>query len=181
MTDTLLKPDDTGDIPRPIGETRIRIAPGELTENLAEYVMTAPSFDAIPRRVIEIDDTVQFRIPETIGVVDCLDGNPQPKPTKPLPPPPKYDMAAAQPVAPWGRVADTEQLTVLGSLGADLPEVPFPPLRKSVPYVLPADRKPWSGPRHAAPAPLWARVSIAAGLAMLLGSTLGLAVLAVIQ
>jgi hypothetical protein len=61
--------------------------------------------------------------------------------------------------------------------------VPFPPrkLRAAVPYVLPADRAPWSGPRHAAPAPLWARVSIAAGLAMLLGSTLGLAVLAVIR
>src|SRR3954468_19322142 len=105
MTDTLLKPDDTGDIPRPIGETRIRIAPGELTENLAEYVMTAPSFDAIPRRVIEIAATVQFRIPETIGVVD-FDG-----PQKPPPPLPKPK-----------DLAETEQITLLTSLAAGLPE-----------------------------------------------------------
>jgi hypothetical protein len=96
--------------------------------------------------------------------------------------PPRYDMAAAQPVAPWERVADTERLSLLGSLGADLPEVAFPPrLRRSVPYVLPAHRAPWSGPRHAAPAPLWTRLAVAAGVALTLGSVVGLAVLAVIR
>jgi hypothetical protein len=31
MTDTLLSPDDTGEIPRPVGETRTRIDTGEQT------------------------------------------------------------------------------------------------------------------------------------------------------
>lgn len=180
MTDTLIDydPNDTGDIPRPIGEKRIVISLGDdPTRNLAEYARNSPQFTAVPRRQIDMDDTVIY-LPETIGLA-----GPQspPPPLPPIPPRPKYDMAAAQPIAPWERVADTEQLT--GSLGADLPEVPFPPLklRKSVPYVLPAGRAPWAGPRHAAPAPLWARLSIAVGLSLLLGSTLGLAVLAVIR
>jgi hypothetical protein len=112
MTDVIIRdPNDTGDIPRPIGEDRtviLRTDLGEATQNLGEYVMTTPSFDAIPRRIIEIDDTVTFRIPETIGVVDTgrltildslagsyadMDGELQ-GPQKPPPPLPKPRPAA---------------------------------------------------------------------------------------
>jgi hypothetical protein len=66
-----------------VGETRMRIDTGEKTQRIDPRILDAPSYEAIPRRVIEIDDTVQFRIPETIGVVD-FDG-----PQKPPPPLPK--------------------------------------------------------------------------------------------
>jgi hypothetical protein len=43
---------------------------------------------------------------------------------------------------------DTERLSLLGTmagLDGDLYSAP-PTLRRSVPYVMPADRKPWAGP-----------------------------------
>jgi hypothetical protein len=167
MTDTLLSPDDTGEIPQPVGETRIRIDTGEQTRNLAEYVITAPSFDAIPRRVFEMDDTVIY-MPETIGLA-----GPQspPPPLPPVPPaPPQYDM-------------DTERLSLLGTvagLDGDLYSAP-PTLRRSVPYVIPADARRWSRPRHAKPAPLWARAALLVGGAMVAGAFVALAVLAVVR
>jgi hypothetical protein len=105
MTDTLIDHADSGEIPRLPGETRMRIDTGDATVRIDPRLINAPSYEAIPRRVIEIDDTVQFRIPETIGVVD-FDG-----PQKPPPPLPKPK-----------DLAETEQITLLTSLGADLPE-----------------------------------------------------------
>lgn len=176
MTDLITRdPNDTGEIPRLHGETRIRIDVGEATQNLGEYVMTTPSFDAIPRRVIEIDETVEIRIPQTIGLA-----GPQ-TPPPPLPKPPsKYDMAAAQPIAPWERIVDTERLSLLGSMAGidgDLRPAVQPILRRSVPYVMPAHRRPWSGPRHAKPAPPWARLAVVAGVAMALGGGIGVAII----
>lgn len=114
MTDTLLSPEDTGEIRRPVGETRTRIDTGEATQRIDPRLIKAPSFDAIPRKVFDLDDTVIYN-PQTIGVVG-LDDKPHPKPPFPLPPNPKYDMAAAQPVAPWERVVDTARLSLLGSV-----------------------------------------------------------------
>lgn len=123
MTDILTRdPNDSDEFPLGIGEQRtviLRRDTGEKTQLIDPRLIKAPSFDAIPRKVIEIDDTVTFRIPETIGCVD-LEG-PQPKP-KPIPRPsvpPKYDMADAQPIAPWERVAgadDTQVHSILDSL-----------------------------------------------------------------
>jgi hypothetical protein len=160
MTDTLIDHADSGDIHRTPGETRMRIDTGEATQRIDPRLIKAPSYEAIPRRVIDIDDTVRFALPKSINLdLDELratvDGElrpaaPGPRPTPPLPKPPAK--------------ADKHVLR----------------LRKSVPYVLPDDRAPWSAPRHAAP-PLWARLAVAAGLALALGSVLGLAVLAVIR
>jgi hypothetical protein len=108
MTDTLLSPDDTGEIPQPVGETRIRIETGEKTRNLRE------ERDAI--------------------------------------------------LAATGRLYSAP-----------------PTLRRSVPYVMPADRKPWAGARHAKPAPLWARAALLVGGAMVAVAVAALAVLAVVR
>jgi hypothetical protein len=115
MTDTLLDydPNDTGEIRRPVGETRTGIDTGEKTVRIDPRLIKAPSFDAIPRRVIDLDDTVIY-MPETIGCVD-LDDKPHPKPPT-LPPNPKYDMAAAQPVGPWERLVDTHGRLTLGAV-----------------------------------------------------------------
>jgi hypothetical protein len=162
MTDTLLSPDDTGEIPQPVGETRIRIDTGEKTQIIDPRLIKAPSFDAIPRRVFEMDDTVIY-MPETIGLA-----GPQspPPPLPPVPPaPPQYDM-------------DTERLSLLGTvagLDGDLHSAP-PTLRRSVPYVMPADRKPWAGARHAMPAPRWTRYAIGVGAVMVVWAVVVLAV-----
>ena len=140
MTDTLLDPNDTGEIPRLVGETRIRIDTGEATQNLAEYARVMPPMAAIPRRVFDLDDTVIY-MPETIGVVG-LDDKPYPKPPYPLPPNPKYDLAAAQPVAPWERVVDTGRLTILGSLTA----APDGELRPAAPGPFPVPLPPTPPP-----------------------------------
>lgn len=102
MTD-LIDRADSGEIPRYDDL-------GEPTQNLARYLVDTPSFEAIPRRTIDLDDTVTY-LPATIGVVD-LEGPPPPPP--PLPPNPDEPPA-------------TERLSLLGSLGAELPQVLFPP------------------------------------------------------
>jgi hypothetical protein len=109
MTIELLHPDDSGEVARLRGETRTRIIradTGENTQNLGRYAIHASVVGAIPRKVIELDDTVTFHMPETIGVVADtetltllgsltagLDGDlrpaaPGPRPTGPLPPNP---------------------------------------------------------------------------------------------
>jgi hypothetical protein len=79
MTDTLLDydPNDSGEVARLPGEYRTRIdaaalhsdETGENTQNLGRYAIHASVVGAIPRKVIELDDTVTFHIPQTIGVV----------------------------------------------------------------------------------------------------------------
>lgn len=104
MTDLLLDydPNDTGEIRRIPGEDRtviIRTDTGEATQRIDPRLIQAPSFDAVPRRTIEVDDTVVYRLPPTVGIVP--------------------DLAAAQPIAPLERVAgaeDTAVHTILGSL-----------------------------------------------------------------
>lgn len=133
---------DTGEIPtaeptrdlteparRIPGETltRIHIDTGEKTQRIDPRLIHAPSFDAVPRKVIDLDDTVTYRLPETIGIVG---------------------QAAAQPIAPWERVAgldDTAAYGILHSLAgarADLagelegpqsPPTPLPPIPPTPP------------------------------------------------
>jgi hypothetical protein len=136
MTDTLLDydPNDTGDIP--VGETRIRIETGEKTQNLGRYAIHASVVGAIPRKVIDIDDTVTFHIPPTIGVVP--------------------DLADAQPVAPWERVADTQRLTILAALG-DFTGPQIPPTPDPVPPPPPPTPARGYVGRHRDP---WDRVAI---------------------
>jgi hypothetical protein len=186
MTDLLTQdPNDTGEIPTLVGETLRRIDTGEATQRIDPRLIKAPSFDAIPRKVFDLDDTVTY-MPATIGIVD-LEGPQNPPPPLPKPPRPA--------VPPKGALDDTERLSLLGSvagldgdLRAPLPRPatpihlpkPKPKLRRSVPYVMPADRRPWSGPRHAKPAPLWTRVAVVVGGAMVAGSLLGLGLIAAV-
>lgn len=141
MTDTLLKPDDTGEIPTRIDDLGIeptadlrhhmhrRDTTSELTQNLAHEIAGLP-----PRRRPEADITAEFKLIEPPLGLSAV------------------DLAVAQPIAPWERVVDitspsgpatpppvpdgpiipprpsaaeTERLTLLGSLGAELPEAPF--------------------------------------------------------
>lgn len=117
MTDILtLDPNDSGEIRRLVGEERtviIRTDPGEETQNLGQYFRPDVPFDAIPRRVFEIDDTVVYRLPPTIGIVADLAG-PQspPPPLPPIPPPTEYNMADAQPLWPLERVAGAAETQV---------------------------------------------------------------------
>jgi hypothetical protein len=229
MTDTLLDydPNDTGEIAR-IQTPTTDLVTGEIhhiddlglepTRNLAaerdrllgEQTQNIGPYAEFSRPIRRPDLTGE--LPALIDVPLGLSGGnlagPQ-SPPPPLPRPPRpaapgkvsnINLGAAQPIAPWERVAaaPTEWLTLLGTVvgldgelrEAPLPRpIPYPPkpplpkpkLRRSVPYVLPADRAEWSYPRHAAPAPLWTRLAVAAGLALTLGSVLGLAVLAVIR
>ena len=162
MTD-LLSPEDTGEIPmidtlgteatRDLREHR-RDTTGEHTRNLAEYVINAPSFDAIPRKVFDLDDTVTY-MPQTIGIVG-LEGPQKPPPPLPKPPrpatPPTSLLTAAgeQDVADWERIVETDRLSILESLTAtvDGEMVPLPrPIPPTVP-VPPAPPKPSYRGRH---------------------------------
>jgi hypothetical protein len=113
MTD-LIDRADSGEIPPLPGEYRMRIDLGEKTQRIDPRLIKAPSFDAIPRKVIEIDETVYFHIPETIGVV------PDP---------------------------ETEQLTVLGSLTADITGEFHPSAPGPQPGPLPPDPQPAPDPQ----------------------------------
>lgn len=174
----------SGEIPALPGESIHRITAadrerllGENTENLGRYLLNTPSFEAIPRKMIDLDDTVVYQ-PETIGVVDP---------------------------GGWERLADTDQLSIIESLagarvgvdgGLEGPQKPPPPLPKPSKYVgrhrhpegLIADphaRPIWSDlARIAEPvtepvaaAPPWARVAIAVGGALALGGGIGVAVI----
>lgn len=92
---------------------------GEATENLNKYLRGDAPFPPL-RKVIEIDDTVAFRMPETIGVVD-LEG-PQ-KPPPPLPKP-KYD-------------PETAVLSLLGSVAGVDGELRMAPLPRPIPDGMP--------------------------------------------
>lgn len=122
MTDLLLHPDDSGEVARLVGETARLITPaererliGERTENLGQYARPDAPFGYL-RKTVDLDDTVIYRLPETIGVVDTaelsivdslagaragLDGcvdleGPQspPPPLPPVPPAPRPSTAA---------------------------------------------------------------------------------------
>jgi hypothetical protein len=76
VTDTLLDPNDTGEIPRPVGEHRMRIDTGEKTQRIDPRLIKAPSFDAIPRKAFDLEDTVVYHrdtvvyhLPPSIGVI----------------------------------------------------------------------------------------------------------------
>jgi len=127
MTDTLLDydPNDSGEISRPVGEKLTvilrRDTTGETTQNLGQYFRPDVPFDAIPRRIVDLDDTVTFHSP--MNVATGLTGPqipPTPDPVPPPPPPqPKYNMADAQPIAPLERVAgaaETARLSLLGTV-----------------------------------------------------------------
>jgi hypothetical protein len=153
MTDVLLDydPNDSGEVARLpgeetvriVGETHTRIDLGEATQRIDPRIVAAPSFDAIPRKVFDLDDTVIY-MPATIG----LAGPQSPPPPLPPPPPPTslYD---AQPISPWERVADTAQLTLLGSMaGLDGELNPPPP-----PGPDPLPPPPPPAPKPPAPKP----------------------------
>ena len=108
MTDLLLDydPNDTGEVNRLPGEHRTRIDLGEPTQRIDPRLIDAPSFDAVPRKTFDLDDTVVYH-PETIGFVD-LEG-----PQKPPPPLPK----------PKADLSETG-VNIFGGLGADLPDPP---------------------------------------------------------
>jgi hypothetical protein len=129
MTIELLDPNDTGEIPRRIGETRMRIDAGEATQNLSPYLIPSGPFpielrhnDMVPEslvtgrgydpeaHVIDLDDTVTFHSS------DGLAG-----PQKPPPPLPKPRVDPAE-----------TGVNIFGGLGADLP-----------------DPKPWPAPASA--------------------------------
>lgn len=181
MTITTTDSADSGEVARLVGEERTviirRDTVGEATRNLAHDIAGLPprrrpaADETVTQmrliepalglnhhdmdRVVEMDETVIYRIPETIGIVDTdrltildslagsyadMDGElqgPQPKPTQPLPPDPR-------PAAP-GRAS----FTVRGMVRQG---------------------------RHRAPAPLRYYVSIAVG-ALLIGGGVGLFVL----
>jgi len=86
MTDVMLDPNDSGEVARLRGETRMRIDLGEATVRIDPRLIKAPSFDAIPRKTFDIDDTVIY-MPETIG----LAGPQSPPPPLPKPPSKSYD------------------------------------------------------------------------------------------
>ncbi len=127
MTITTTDSADSGEVTRLAAEERtviMRTDPGEATQNLGRYHVDAPSFEAIPRKVFDLDDTVTY-MPETIG------------------------LAAAQPIAPWDRVLDpeTQHLTLLDSMagidGELRPAAPGPR-----PGPLPPDPKPAPAPKY---------------------------------
>jgi hypothetical protein len=89
MTDLLLTPEDTGEIPTAVD-------PGPDTRNLAPYAAGLGPF----LRKGELTEPVPYE-PHTIGVVDDLatpgtPGTPGPDPTPPFPPPPPPPRPAYQ-------------------------------------------------------------------------------------
>jgi len=129
MTDLLLDydPNDTGEVNRLPGEHRTRIDLGEPTQRIDPRLIDAPSFDAVPRKTFDLDDTVVYHRdavvydqPPTVGIVRDLEG-----PQKPPPPLPK----------PKADLSETG-VNIFGGLGADLPEPQH-------------DRAPWAAPTPA--------------------------------
>jgi hypothetical protein len=127
MTDVI----DSGEIRRPVGETRTRIDLGEKTQNLAGWDADLPPY----RRPSATEDTAALLVDVPLGLTHPRDlAGPQnpPPPLPPQPPAPgKYDQAAAQPVFPYARVIDIEDTVVhslLGSIaGVDGELAPLPP------------------------------------------------------
>lgn len=172
MTGTVLDydPNDTGDIPpceglgdEPTRNLRaerdaILAATGRLRhlDAIPDSLVTGHGYDpeAHPGPIVDMVDTVTF------GITGDLAGPQSPPPPLPKPPPTKDD-----PAETGGNL--------FGGLGEHLPEVP---LRRSVPYVMPDDRKPWTGARHAAPAPAWTKWAIGVGLLLAVCSFVVLAV-----
>ena len=171
MTDTLIDRADSGEIPRiddlgegPTTDLRQHLRRDtreELTQNLGHEIAGLP-----PRRRPESDPTIETRIVEH-PILNT------------------WDMDETVIYLPT--VADSlagASATVTGDLQG--PQSPPPPLPKPPRPAAPGRaaftvRGMFSQGRHRAPAPLWTRVSIAVGTALVLGSTLGLGVLAVIR
>jgi hypothetical protein len=150
MTDTLIDydPNDSGEVARLPGEHRTRIDLGEATQNLNPYLVPSGPFpiplrysDAVPDSLV----TGHGYDPEAHPgpVVDMVD-------TVTFPPPPLYD---AQPIAPWERVADTAQLSLLGSVAGIDGELnppppgpdPLPPPPPPKPRYVGRHRLTWGG------------------------------------
>jgi hypothetical protein len=158
-------PSDTGDIP--VGETaRIITAAererliGEKTENLGQYARPDAPFGFL-RKTIQIDDTVTFHSPITpaVGADETVVHT-------------ILDSLAGVTVGIDGELEGPQKPP---------PPLPKPPkgaheLRRSVPYVLPADRREWSYPRHAKPAPAWTKWSIGVGALLVIWAAVILAV-----
>jgi hypothetical protein len=131
MTDLLLHPDDSGEVTRLPGEETVRIVgetqtrmwidTGEKTQRIDPRIVDAPSFDAIPRKVFDIDDTVIYRRDAVV-----------------------YDQPPT-----FAVVSDpeTEQLTVLGSLTADITGEFHPSAPGPQPGPLPPDPQPAPDPQ----------------------------------
>lgn len=152
MTDTLIElhPDDSGEIPALPGESIHRITAadrerllGEDTRNLAHEMAGLP-----PRRRPEVDITSEFKLIEPPLGLSSGDLAPAQleravditNPTGPATPPPVPPDGPVIPPRPAAAV--TERLTLLGSLGAELPRVPFPPLRRAVPVAAMVELEP---------------------------------------
>lgn len=141
MTDILLDPSDTGEIPRPIGETTHHITAadrqriiGETTQNLGHEIAGLP-----PRRRPDATGELPALIDVPIGMTIGTDG--------------MLDLAAAQPIAPWERVADTERLSILGTLtGPQAPPTPDPPPPPPPPSALTSPSGPATPPKPPRPA-----------------------------
>lgn len=173
MTDVLTDSTGTGEIPRIPGEDRtvvLRYDVGEATRNIAGWDAGLPPRLRRPDAHNPAEDTLVFAAwPTGAEVVvqqnlaigsrlyefdDLRPAAPNPGPNPPTPVEPNPNPPAPRPAAPGAR--------------------------RSQPYVIPANAREWSGPRHQRPAPLWARVSLAVGVSMAAGAALALAVLAVI-
>jgi len=139
MTDLLLHPDDSGEVARLPGETARLITAaernrllGEQTENLGQYFRPDAPFGYL-RKTIELDDTVFFHIPETIGIVP--------------------DLTQTDQLTILGSLADA-YVGLDGELEGPQsppPPPPKPKLRRSVPLAAMVDREPpgtWGRMRH---------------------------------
>jgi hypothetical protein len=193
MTDLLTSDHaDSGEIPAfdPLGTEATRDlrehrrdTTGEKTQNIKPYAdgLRPPLRSA---NVYNLEDTVIYREPLTIGVVDPAG------PQKPVPAPQPNPGPPPKPSAAWERVIDTQGRLLLGAtadvdgdLRPAVPPKPAPkptppkPSKRSVRYTIPADARPWTAPRHAKPAPAWTKWAIGVGALMVLWAVVTLAVI----
>lgn len=159
MTDLMLDPNDTGEIPIQ--------APGEATINLADQrtaildanhnLRSADPTAEIPvitdAKPIDMQRHLDAGFAQPIAPPERVDGFDGPQP----PPPP------LPPIPPSPDGFETARLNLLDSLAEAPTQVR---VRRSVPYVMPADRKPFTGARHLRRSPRWTRWAVQAGVVL---------------
>jgi hypothetical protein len=143
-TTGVLYPD--ADIDLPLDEQTLR---GALAETRRQVVIADEG--------VVLDHTGGGRHEETVRLVDDilgLDDRPYPPVPPPLPPQPKGFTPITRPEPPKPAPPPTPKWAE--------PAAEYPPLRRSVPYVMPDDRPRGLGGLHRAPAPRWTRYAIGA-------------------